>query len=415
MIRLLFVSGPAKGQRREVAGDITIGRHGSNDVALADDAVSLVHCRVFLENGRFFVKDLGSTNGVRVNGLRVPSCELHDGDEITLGTSGIRIEMPQAPAEAATQAAPGQPAATHHPMPGEGEDISGSVSYHLVRHIATGGMGSIYEAEQLGAEGFLRRVAIKTILPEFARQENFVTSFVGEARLVANLVQQNIVQIHHLGRHGEGYYIAMEYVDGLNLSAFLRWHRERKRPVPVEIATYIVSRICRGLEYAHGKKDEHGAREGEVKLADFGVAKARQYMEDDEEYLVGSVEYMSPEQAECCAVDARSDLFSLGLVYFELLTGVRVFRCRDGDLEAARQAVVACRVPDPRKYRPDLDRETAEIVLKCLCRLPSERWPSAGDLCYGLEYSIYHDGYGPTPASLSRYLGETGMLTGIGG
>ena len=103
-------------------------------------------------------------------------------------------------------------------------------------------MGAIYEAEQFGAEGFIKTVAIKTILPSFAKKDSFVSSFVGEAKLVANLVHQNIVQIHHLGRHEDGYFIAMEYIDGINLTDFLVRHRQLREDIPENIATFIVSR-----------------------------------------------------------------------------------------------------------------------------------------------------------------------------
>jgi serine/threonine-protein kinase len=193
----------------------------------------------------------------------------------------------------------------------------------------------------------------------------------------------------------------------------------------VDIATFIISRVCRGLEYAHNKKDDHGqslglvhrdvspnnimiTHEGEVKLTDFGVARARRFMEDDQEYLVGSVEYMSPEQANCGTVDGRSDLFSLALVYYELLTGVRVFQCRDESIEETIEMVKKARIPDPTEFRLDLPTSVVRIVLKALAQKPEERYPSAGEMGYTLENEMYSKGYGPTIVTLAKYIQELG-------
>ena len=301
--------------------------------------------------------------------------------------------------------------------------IKGTTTYHLERKIASGGMGSVYEAIQDGAEGFVKTVAIKTILPKYTRNREFVDMFIGEAKLVANLVHQNIVQIYQLNNYEQGYFIAMEYIDGINLEEFFFRHEEKHTRVPVEIATFIVSRICRGLEYAHNKRDDDGnflgivrrdvspknimiTNEGEVKLTDFGVAKARYYMEQAEgEVLMGKVEYMSPEQASYKVTDGRSDIFSLGIVFYELLTGVNIFETEDvfEVLERVKQA----KIPDPREYRADLGDDMVKIILKSLAREPEERYQTAGAMGYDLEYNMYHKGYGPTIITLAKYVAET--------
>jgi len=437
-MKLVFITGPLKDRRYEVDHRITIGRDATNDIVLADPAISLVHSEIYTERGHFFIKDLGSTNGTRVNNERVISSILRDGDCLLLAKNKIRLEIPEmagqmaeetlrdAPPDAITvmQARTQAPAAPAAPVEAEAGELSGnifgSVTYYLKRRIATGGMGSIYEAEQFGAEGFIKKVAIKTILPKFAEKASFVSSFVGEAKLVANLVHQNIVQIHHLGRHGQGYYIAMEYIDGWTLTEFMRWHRQKGIPVPVDMASFIVSRVCRGLEYAHSKKGDDGqllglvhrdvtpnnimiTLEGEVKLTDFGVAKARQFMDSDEDDFVGSVEYMSPEQASCATVDGRSDIFSLGLVYYELLTGIRVFQCRNNDIDETVQRVIAAEVQDPRERR-DIPETVASIVMKCVQKQQGSRFQAAGELGYALEHEMYSRGYGPTIIALARYI-----------
>ncbi|MDR3211399.1 MAG: protein kinase, partial [Planctomycetota bacterium] len=139
-----------------------------------------------------------------------------------------------------------------------GQVIEGSFKYKVIRKIADGGMGSVYDVEQHGAEGFVKRMAMKTIIPRFTNDRDFVTMFIGEAKLVANLVHPNIVQIYQLGRTSDGFFIAMEYLDGINLEQFLLRHFDLKRKIPIDIATFIVSRVCRGLEYAHGKTDSEG-------------------------------------------------------------------------------------------------------------------------------------------------------------
>ncbi len=300
--------------------------------------------------------------------------------------------------------------------------IPGSTTYHFKRKIATGGMGSVYEVEQHGVEGFVKAIAIKTILSKYTENEEFVEMFIGEAKLVADLVHQNIVQIYQLGIHDGVYYIAMEFIDGITLEQFMDVHDDLGRPVPVDVATFIVSRICRGLEYAHSKRDDDGellgivhrdvspknimiANDGEVKLTDFGVAKAERYMhQKEDEVLMGKVEYMSPEQASYLPTDARSDLFSLCVVYYELLTGENIFACDDvfDTLDRVRNAPIE----DPREYRPDLPDDVVGILNKGLNRDPDKRWQTAGELGYALEYQMYNKGYGPTIVSLGRHVAE---------
>ncbi len=303
-----------------------------------------------------------------------------------------------------------------------GDVIEGSYYYRIIRKIADGGMGSVYEVEQQGAEGFVKRIALKTIIRRYTKDKAFVDMFIGEAKLVANLVHPNIVQIYQLGRTTENFFIAMEYIDGITLEQFLQRHYDERRKIPLNLATFIVSRICRGLEYAHTKTDRLSRplsivhrdvspknilinTEGECKLTDFGIAKARNYMEQDEErVLMGKVEYMSPEQANYRITDARSDLFSLGIVYAELLTGNNEFIGADtrGTLELVRKAVL----PDIKQERPDIPQEIVNIVNKALQRDPLQRYQTATDMVLDLEYQMYSKGYGPTIASLAKYTAE---------
>lgn len=420
----------------EVREDCTIGRDHSNKVVLDDNDISLVHCAFFFGEGRAFVKDLGSTNGTRVNSEKIVYREIMDGDVVALGSHELRVEFLDEIREplpagtlfsgqgAAVDAFPDEDGADDPNISTEEDrNIFGSMAYFLKRRIATGGMGAIYEAEQIGAEGFVKTVALKTILPEYARSRAFVESFIGEAKLVAGLVQQNIVQIYQLGRHGQGYYIAMEYIDGIDLTHFLFRHDLLRQAVPVEIATYIVSRICRGLEYAHIKHGSDGTplelvhrdvapknimitNEGEVKLADFGVAKAALFMEEEEgAYLVGSPQYMSPEQAACKKVDCRSDIYSLGLVYYELLTNQPAYSSDDDEeiLKLVREGDI---LHHPDMLRSDIPEEIVMMLMRCLAKDSGKRYQSASELGYALEYFMYSPGYGPTIVTLANYVAE---------
>jgi len=300
------------------------------------------------------------------------------------------------------------------------KSIDESKHYNLVRLLAEGGMGAVYEAEQFGAEGFKKTVAIKTILESFSTNTEFVRLFIGEAKLVADLVHENIVQVYHLGKAGNIYYIALEFVDGINAENFIDVHLERGIPLPLELGAFIISRVCRGLEYAHNKRGRDGQHlnivhrdvspkniminyEGVVKLTDFGIAKARMVMEQEEgEVLMGKVEYMSPEQARYEATDRRSDIFCLGIVMYELLTGFHIFET--GDIYETLENVKSAPIPDPRKYRPEMSDGLCEILMRALERDLQKRYQTAGEMSVALEYYMYHGGYGPTNVTLGNYI-----------
>src|SRR5881392_3494928 len=224
--------------------------------------------------------------------------------------------------------------------------IESEFTYHIVRKIFEGGMGIVYEAEQHGARDFVKRVAIKVIRQNYANQKQFIDNFIGEAKLVADLIHTNIVQTYHLGEANGVYFIAMELIRGVNLEQFCQQLTDKKRQLPKELAVFIVSRIARGLAYAHAKTDKDGkplgivhrdvslknimiAFEGDVKLTDFGIAKARGLLSDQEgEVVAGKADFMSPEQANFQITDKRSDLFSTGIVLSHLLLGQNPFKGR---------------------------------------------------------------------------------------
>jgi serine/threonine protein kinase len=297
--------------------------------------------------------------------------------------------------------------------------IENEFRYEIVRKIFEGGMGIVYEAEQLGASGFVKRVAIKVVRQNYADQKQFIENFIGEAKLVADLIHTNIVQTYHLGETRGIYFIAMELIRGVNLEQFALQLNDKKRVLPKELAVFIVSRVARGLAYAHAKADKDGkplgivhrdvsfknvmiAFEGDVKLTDFGIAKARGFLVDNEgEVVAGKADYMSPEQANFQITDKRSDLFSAGVVLQHLLLGKNIFK--GATAEISRQRMINLPVPDFRTLDDRIDERLNTILHRALSRDLDRRYT---EMLYDLEHYIYHSGYGPTNETMGRYMRE---------
>jgi eukaryotic-like serine/threonine-protein kinase len=294
--------------------------------------------------------------------------------------------------------------------------------YEIVRKIVEGGMGIVYEAEQRGARDFIKRVAIKVIRQNYANQKEFIENFIGEAKLVADLIHTNIVQTYHLGEVRGMYFICMELIRGVNLEQFTQQLADRNRRLPRELAVFIVSRVARGLAYAHNKADKDGhplglvhrdvslknimiAFEGDVKLTDFGIAKARGLLSDHEgEVVAGKADYMSPEQADFQITDKRSDLFSAGVVLAHLLLGRNIFKAETP--EESRRRIMTMPIPDFRQLDDRIDEPLNNILQKCLSRDLAKRYAAADELMTDLEYYIYHAGYGPTNETLGKFIRE---------
>jgi eukaryotic-like serine/threonine-protein kinase len=297
--------------------------------------------------------------------------------------------------------------------------IRGDLHYEVVRKLHEGGMGIVYEAAQHGPCQFVKRVAIKVIRQTHANQKQFIENFIGEAKLVADLIHTNIVQTYHLGETDGQYYIAMELIHGVDLEEFTTRLKKRGRALPVELAVFIASRVCRGLAYAHAKTNRDGkpldivhrdvsfkniliALEGDVKLTDFGIAKARGYLKDEEgEVVAGKADYMSPEQADFEVTDKRSDLFSVGVVLAHLLLGYNIFK--GATPEESRRLILKTEVPDFRTLDKRIDGTLNDILTRALARDLTRRYQTADELLHELEYYIYHSGYGPTNETLGRF------------
>ncbi len=300
--------------------------------------------------------------------------------------------------------------------------IFNELHYEMTRKIAEGGMGLVYEAVQLGAGNFRKVVAVKLIREEYSAIEEFQNNFIGEARLVADLIHTNIVQTYHLGQVGGQYFMVMEYVKGVNLEQFLERHRQLGKAIPIDLAAFIISRVARGLTYAHNKCDREGrhlnivhrdigpknvmvAQEGDVKLTDFGIAKALDLMYNEEgKVIAGKDEYLSPEQASYAITDARADVFPLGIVLTELLLGKNLFRSHDR--AQSRRNILTMPIPQFSTLRDDIDPKLEAIIQRALQRDRDKRYQSASEMLTDLELYLYSDRYGPTNEKLGVYLKE---------
>jgi serine/threonine protein kinase/tetratricopeptide (TPR) repeat protein len=296
--------------------------------------------------------------------------------------------------------------------------------YRLLERLGQGGMAEVFKAKSYGVEGFEKVVVIKRILPELARSDEFVALFIHEAKLAVRLSHANIVQVFDLGiapgtviggmPQPDAYYMAMEYVNGLDLATLLGRCRRAQVQVPIEMAVYVASEVAKGLDHAHRRRDEQNqplhivhldvspqnvlvSLEGEVKVTDFGIAKARgafesNAVEDNTRTmrLQGKYGYMSPEHAKGEMVDARSDLFSLGTVLYEMLAGVNPFTAPTS-FETLRR-VQACECPPVELLRPEVPRELVALLKNAIALPMDARFADAGRMYEALLTYLYAQG-----------------------
>jgi len=281
------------------------------------------------------------------------------------------------------------------------EKILNQPSYGLARRLAVGGMAEVMLATKRGVGGFEKLVVIKRILPHLAQDEQFVQMFLNEARLAASLKHPNIVEIYDIHQNDQGFFLVMEYLPGEDLCYLLKSAVKRDRKVPVGIVCRIVANIADGLYHAHTATDLRGYHQGivhrdvapsnvivtysgHVKLVDFGVAKAKvQNVHTRPGIIKGKFSYVSPEQIGGQVVDARSDIFSLGVLLYELLTIRRLFAA-DSDA-AVLKAVMEAEVPPPSTHNPEVPEALDRLVLQMLDRDPDDRPETAAVVQDGLE------------------------------
>ncbi|MBN2495419.1 MAG: serine/threonine protein kinase [Deltaproteobacteria bacterium] len=292
--------------------------------------------------------------------------------------------------------------------------------YQLLKKIGTGGMAELFLARQAGIEGFEKLLVIKRILPHLAEAEQFIEMFLDEARLAAQLNHPNIVQIYDLGRVAGQYFIAMEYVNGVDLSRILKREHKRDGKVPITHAVKITSYVCEALAYAHARNDSRGrslklvhrdvspqnvlvAFEGGVKLTDFGIAKASsRAAETKTGSLKGKYAYMSPEQCLGKGIDHRSDIFSVGILLYQLTTGTLPFT---GESEfSAMNSIVNEPHPAPDLVREDIPASLVGILGKALAKKPEDRFPDSLAFQMSLEHVLMEEKAVSNTALIGQYV-----------
>jgi eukaryotic-like serine/threonine-protein kinase len=264
--------------------------------------------------------------------------------------------------------------------------------YLVYEQLGIGGMATVHRAETTGIAGFRRPVALKRMLPHVAANDDLVRSFVREARLASHLRHANVAQTYDLGKVGDIYFIAMELVLGRTLRDILRLCSKTGERIPIPIALNILNQVCDALDYAHNLTDDSGqdlgiihrdvspsnvivAEGGVVKLIDFGIAKASAAgMQTMSGTIKGKFGYMAPEYL-AGKIDARADLFALGVIAHELLTGRPLFQGRD-DMDTLFR-VKQMTIESPRKWNPEIPDEIDSIVMTALDRDPDSRWQRA--------------------------------------
>lgn len=293
--------------------------------------------------------------------------------------------------------------------------------YQLLKRLATGGMAQIFLARHELLERFDALLVIKRILPHLAENDEFVRMFLAEARIAARLHHPNVVQILNVGAQDDSYFIAMEYIHGEDVRRVWRRASEHGRQFPVELACYLIMEACAGLDYAHRKTDNGRplnivhrdvspqnlviAFDGAVKVLDFGIAKAAdQISETRSGVLKGKYAYMAPEQALAQKVDRRSDLFALGVVFFELLTQRRLFK-RVNEMQTLA-AVCECEVPVPSAVNGRVPAELDAIVLRALAKDVDDRYQWASELRADLAGWLASNGLAPAQEDLAAFMGQ---------
>ena len=295
--------------------------------------------------------------------------------------------------------------------------------YYLLERINVGGMAEVFKAKTFGVEGFERLLAVKRILPNIAEDEEFITMFIDEAKIAVQLQHANIAQIFDLGKVEDSYFIALEYVNGRDLRSIFDRMRSRGEALPIALACHVMMQVCEGLDYAHNKRDGQGRElhlihrdispqnvligyDGEVKLIDFGIAKAAGKASTTQAgILKGKFGYMSPEQVRGLPIDKRSDIFAVGIVLYELLTGERLFvgETDFSTLEKVRNVEI---VP-PSSYNKKIPQELERLMMKALARDPEDRYSNAIDLHDDLQSFLYSIGEFYSRKDLAGWMKKT--------
>ena len=290
--------------------------------------------------------------------------------------------------------------------------------YYLTEKLATGGMAEIYLAKLIGPGGFEKHVVIKQILPRLSGQRHFVDLFVAEAKTLVTLAHGNIVPVYELGVVDDTYFIAMDYIDGPTLYRLTEAMARREERMAPAVAAWIAARILDGLDYAHRKgegvihrdlspRNVMLSRDGEVKLVDFGIAVTLGEDGNDESHQsapTGSFPYMSPEQVRRETLSPKTDLFSVGVLFWEMLTGERLFARPDPDATLA--AVLKEPIPKPSSRRREVPARLDELVMRALERDEGARWANAGEMLAALNKYLYSLDATPGPREVAALVAQ---------
>jgi serine/threonine protein kinase len=280
--------------------------------------------------------------------------------------------------------------------------------YRVLKRLASGGMAEVFVAESAGIEGFKKQVAIKRVLPQLSKKEQFIAMFLDEARLSAHLSHSNVVSVFDIGVGDGSYFIVMEYVDGADLKAVIEHQKKIGRRVPVEAAVYVCMKICQGLAYAHELRTTEGkplqvihrditpanvliTRYGEVKIVDFGLAKASsQLAESDAGIIKGKFGYLAPETVLEMPADQRVDIFAVGIILWEMLAGRRLF-LGETDFQTVRLVRDAV-IPQLSRINEAVPADLEKILNRALARDRDGRYLNARDLGRDLTRFLYRYG-----------------------
>jgi serine/threonine-protein kinase len=280
--------------------------------------------------------------------------------------------------------------------------------YRVVEKLESGGMAEVFRAESEGLQGFKKQVAIKRVLPHLSEKKKFIAMFLDEARLSAQLSHSNCVQVFDIGVGDNAYFIVMEYVDGANLKAIAEGFKKQGKDFPVAGAAFIAHEICKGLAYAHEFRDPNGeslnivhrdmsppnvllTKHGEIKIVDFGLAKASSQLEKSEPGIIkGKFSYLSPEAAMGQEVDARTDIFAVGIILWELLAGQRLF-LGETDFQTVKKVQQAV-VPPISQINTRVPKELERIVNRALAKDPAARYSTARELGQDLIRFLFQNG-----------------------
>jgi serine/threonine protein kinase len=307
---------------------------------------------------------------------------------------------------------------TQHKQVDESPEIFGP--YEVYERLGVGGMATVHRAKERGIEGFERIVALKRLLPHLAEDASFVRSFVREAKLASMLQHANIVQLYELGRVGHVLFISMEHIEGRDIRKLLRRARKVAGPPPVPVVISLMTQLCEALDYAHRRLDGDGqplglvhrdvspsnvliTESGHVKVIDFGIAKAQSsHLKTQTGRVKGKIAYMAPESVRGQDLDARSDIFSAGVIAHELLTARPLFSTKNEYETLLR--VQRAEIDPPSRFNPDCPPELDELVLHALERDPADRWATAGQLRDALEHLRVQLGVSATNREVSSWM-----------